>query len=76
MSMQRKLIIRITEQQFRLLNNHLILEQNDGRILTKSSLIRGILDEYFDKTCRDHELMEKLEKKPKLTIRAILHQII
>ena len=52
MVMSRKLIIRITEQQFRNLSNSLISDQNGEPTITKSLLLRGILDEYFEKNCR------------------------
>jgi hypothetical protein len=63
--------IRLSENQMRSLCETLLLEQKN-----KSSLIRQILDEYTHRTCRNGEFLEKLEKKPKLTILDILNQII
>jgi hypothetical protein len=51
MSMSRKLIIRITDQQYRSISNCILLEQDGKPMMTKSSLIRQILNEYFDKNC-------------------------
>jgi predicted AAA+ superfamily ATPase len=64
MNMSRKLILRITEQQFKNLSKSLSFERDGERPITKSSLIRGILNEYFDKNCRKVE-MEKKSKNHK-----------
>jgi predicted AAA+ superfamily ATPase len=59
MSMSRKLILRITEQQFKNLSKSLNFERDGERPITKSSLIRGILNEYFEKNCRTVGLKKK-----------------
>ncbi len=59
MSMSRKIILRITEQQFRSIGNFLLSEQKRTQKITKSSLIRRILNEYFDKSCRKEEMNKK-----------------
>lgn len=77
MNMNSKLTIRVTEHQLKLIKNHLLSEQNDKQGHTKSSLIREVLNEYFDKTCRNPCLIEKPDKKPKIKdmIRPILKKL-
>ena len=53
--------IRLSENQLRSLCEILIIEKKN-----KSELIRDIIQEYSQKTCCKRELMEKLEKKPKI----------
>jgi hypothetical protein len=52
MVMSRKLVVRVSDQQLSSIRNSLLQEQDRGNTITKSALIRGILDEYFDQTCR------------------------
>lgn len=59
MTMPKKIIIRITDQQFRFLSECLKLEQNVVGKRTKSSLIRRILNEYFEQNCRNVETGKK-----------------
>jgi hypothetical protein len=63
MTMRDRLTIRINGQQLKLIREHLLKEQKGELKQTKSSLIREVLSEYFYKTCRNHELQEKPEKK-------------
>jgi hypothetical protein len=52
----RNIRIRITEDQFKRLSDSIIQEE-----MTKSSLIREILQDYFEKNCRNSETMRKSE---------------
>ena len=52
----RHIRIRITEDQFKKLSYSLIQEQ-----MTKSSLIREVLNDYLEKNCRDTDTKVEIE---------------